>query len=243
MTLIFAHRGFSENYPENTMIAFEMADKHCADGIEFDVHLSKDGEVVVIHDETVTRTTNGSGFVKDLPFSTLKSFSIKEDLTQTIPSLDEVLQWIVTTNLIINIELKTDIIKYEKIEEKVINLVKKYNLLDRVIISSFNNESLLKTREICPEIETALLYSFCDENPMQLAKTSQTDSLHPKNIAITDEMVVNCQKSGIPVRPFAVDGVEELSRFFKINTTAVITDDPTVARKVRSEIQRELQTV
>ena len=144
MTKNFAHRGFSGKYPENTLLAFEKAVEAQTDGIELDVQLTKDGEIVIIHDETIDRTTNGKGLVVDYTYEELEKFDASYIYTgqfgfNKIPTLREYFNLIKDTNIITNIELKTGINEYQGIEEKVYNLIKEFQLEDRVIISSFNH--------------------------------------------------------------------------------------------------------
>lgn len=115
MTQIFAHRGYSAAYAENTMSSFLAAEKAGADGIELDTQLTKDGVVVVIHDEKVDRTTTGSGFVKDYSFKEIRKLNANKKgiKKEPIPSLEEVLEWLKTNKLICNIEFKNGLIPYE----------------------------------------------------------------------------------------------------------------------------------
>ena len=135
MVQIFAHRGFSGYYPENTMLAFQkVAEETVADGIELDIQLTKDGEIVIMHDEMLDRTTNGSGWLKDHTLEELKMLSVGVNVKgffprQTIPTLREYFTWLKTTKLITNIELKTSYFEYEGIEEKLIAMVKEFGLL------------------------------------------------------------------------------------------------------------------
>lgn len=238
MTLIFAHRGYSKEYPENTMRSFGMAEQFGADGIELDVHLCNDNIPVVIHDETVNRTTNGRGFIRDFTIEELKRMKIRNGQNEQIPTLEEVLRWICTTNLFVNIELKTDKIRYFGIENIVLELITKYNLLDRVVISSFNSDSLFKVHQICRTIETAYLYDFYFDNPYVLAQMTGASSLHPKSSTIRSEMIDACQKRGIPIRPYTVNKVDDMKRLFQVNSAGIITDNPPLAYKIRSEIQK-----
>ena len=140
----FAHRGFSGKYPENTMLAFEKAVEAGADGIELDVQLTKDGEIVIIHDETIDRTTDGKGFVADYTYEELKKFDASYIYTgkmgfNKIPALREYFEFVKDKNIVTNIELKTGINEYFGIEEKVWGLIKEYNLAEKIIISSFNH--------------------------------------------------------------------------------------------------------
>ena len=145
----FAHRGFSGKYPENTMLAFRKALECGADGIEMDVQLTKDGELVVIHDERVDRTTNGTGYVRDYTLDELRkldaSYIYSDEVGfQTIPTFDEYCQWVSGTPLVTNIELKTGVYPYPGIEDKVWPVLQRYHLEEKVIISSFNHESVLR---------------------------------------------------------------------------------------------------
>ncbi len=139
----FAHRGFKGKYPENTMLAFNKAIEAGADGIEFDVHLSKDGEIVIIHDETLERTTDGSGLVGEKTLDQLKNLNASKAYpdyqVQRILTLSEYFDFAKDYDIITNIELKTSIIDYPGIEEKVYKVIKEYNLAEKVIISSFNH--------------------------------------------------------------------------------------------------------
>src|SRR5690554_3040227 len=121
-TLIYAHRGSSGTYPENTMEAFEAALQEGADGIELDIQLTKDGVPVIIHDETVDRTTDGKGWVKDFTFEELQRLDAGSSFHTdykgaTIPSFEEFLQWFSKTDLLLNVELKSGVVRYPNIEE------------------------------------------------------------------------------------------------------------------------------
>lgn len=238
MTLILAHRGYSAKYPENTMKSFKEAEKALADGIELDVQLTKDGVPVVIHDEKVDRTTNGTGFVKDFTFTELRrldaSFNHKMLLKkEPIPSLQEVLEWLSSNELICNIELKNGLLPYTGMEEKVISLIRQYGLMDRIIISSFNHYSIVYSYRIAPEIETAPLYSENLYMPWIYGKAIQAKGLHPKWTQCSNEMIRAALDEGIAVRPYTVNKESEMRRLFEIGTTAFITDDPVKALKVR----------
>ena len=164
---IWAHRGCSQNYPENTLTAFSKAAelKHLA-GIEFDVQLTKDGEIVVIHDERVDRTTNGIGFVRDFTLKEIKSFAIYTgcEKIERIPTLEEVFELLGDRlkrddGFKLNIELKNSVYYYDGLEEKTINLAAKMGWAKNVVYSSFYTRSVVKVREILPTAEIAVLDS------------------------------------------------------------------------------------
>ena len=238
MTLILAHRGFAAEYPENTMLAFKEAEKTGADGLELDVQMTRDGELVVIHDEKVDRTTNGTGLVKDFTLEELRKldarFKFKElSKKEQIPALDEVLEWLSGTGMICNIELKNSIIPYEGMEEKVINLVRAYGLTDRIIISSFNHYSIVHSYILAPEIEIAPLLSEGLYMPWIYAQSIKAKGFHPHWRAAPDQIVKASLESGIEVRPYTVNKESELERLFKLNCSAVITDDPAKAKRMK----------
>ncbi|HLO12248.1 MAG TPA: glycerophosphodiester phosphodiesterase [Pseudoneobacillus sp.] len=240
MTQIFAHRGYSAAFPENTMKAFLEAEKAGADGLEIDVQLTKDGEVVVIHDEKVDRTTNGSGFVKDLNFKELRkldaSYKNKKWLKkEPIPSLHELLEWLTTNTLICNVELKNGVFPYKGMEEKVVSLIKYYKLEDRIILSSFNHYSIVYSYRLAPEIETAPLYSEGLYMPWIYAQSIMAKGIHPKLIAAPNEIIISAIENGIAVRPYTVNKEKDMQRLFDIGCSALITDDPIMALEVKKK--------
>ena len=153
MTLNFAHRGFSGQFPENTMLAFEKAVEAGADGIELDVQFSKDGELVIMHDETLNRTAGVDGFVKDYTLEQLKAMDVSGKWgdrygSMEIPTLREYFEHFKDLPVITNIELKTGIFPYPGIEERTLEMIREYELENKIIISSFNHYSCLKMKEL-----------------------------------------------------------------------------------------------
>jgi glycerophosphoryl diester phosphodiesterase len=243
MTLILAHRGYAAEYPENTMLAFKEAKKASAEGLELDVQLTKDGELVVIHDEKVDRTTDGTGLVKDYNFKDLRKLDARFKFkslpkNEQIPALDEVLEWLSGTGMVCNIELKNSIIPYEGMEEKVINMVRSYDLSDRVIISSFNHYSIVHSYLLAPEIEIAPLLSEGLYMPWIYAQSIKAKGFHPHWRAAPDQIVQASLESGIEIRPYTVNREAELERLFKVNCSAIITDDPAKASRIRKKIKQ-----
>lgn len=232
MTQIFAHRGYAALFAENTMTSFQEAEKAGANGIELDVQLTKDGELVVIHDEKVNRTTNGTGYVKDFTYKEIRQFNaayLIKGKAEPIPSLVEVLEWLQTNQLICNIEFKNGIFPYEGMESKTIRLVQDYGLTNRIIFSSFNHESIVTSYRIAPEIETAPLYSNRIFMPWIYATSIHAKGIHPNYRGLTDEIIANCLANGIAVRPYTVNKEVHIERLMKAQCTAVITDDPAKA--------------
>lgn len=240
MTQIFAHRGYSASFAENTMGAFLEAEKAGADGIELDVQLTKDGEIVVIHDETVDRTTSGTGFVKDFLFKDIIKLNANKKgvKKEPIPTLKEVLEWLKNTKLVCNIELKNGLIAYEGMEEKVIRLVRAFGLSNRIIFSSFNHYSIVYSYRIAPEIETAPLFLEGLYMPWIYAQSIRAKGIHPNYAAVSDQVIVNTMANGIAVRPYTVNKDADMHRLFNINCTAFITDDPVKALRIRKQYDK-----
>ena len=136
LPLVYAHRGASAYAPENTLLSFQKAVDMNADGVELDIQLTKDGEIVVIHDEWLDRTSNGTGWVKDYTLEELKELEFNQNFPElghaSIPTMQEVLDLLKPTKLRIDIELKTGIVFYEGLEEKILKLVKDYDMESRV---------------------------------------------------------------------------------------------------------------
>lgn len=220
------------------MLAFQEAAKEGADGIELDVQLSKDGEVVVIHDEKVNRTTNGKGYVKDLTLEELRKLDaghLMKSITkkQPIPSLREVLEWMTTNEIICNIELKNNVLPYEGMEEKVIQMVREYHLSKRIIISSFNHYSIVKSYRIAPEIEIAPLLGNAVYMPWVYAQSIRAKGIHPKYTAYRSDILQSTLENGIEVRPYTVNKEKDMEKLFEKGSSAIITDDPVLALKVK----------
>ena len=180
---IWAHRGCCYNYPENTLAAFEAACHYDITGIELDIQLSKDGEIMVFHDEKLERSTEGTGLLKDYTMAELQSLKIKSDESgQKIPTMKEVLDlmkpYCINHGILINIELKNSEIRYEGMEEKILAMVKEYGLEDYIVYSSFLPRSIKMIKELKPDAVTGALggkQSDC----LKIAQEVNADALHP----------------------------------------------------------------
>jgi glycerophosphoryl diester phosphodiesterase len=207
---IFAHRGVSSLCPENTMPAFEKAIEIGAHGIELDVHLSRDGRLVVCHDETVDRTTDGSGAICALDYSEIRRFDAgswfaPEYRGQRAPLLDDVFELVRGRDMRVNVEMKTDHIAYEGIEVKVAELVRRFDLDSKVIISSFNHYSVLRLKASAPHLTAGLLYSCHIVDPHLYAKGLQVEAIHPVMHTLTPQIVSGAKDAGIKVNAWFED--------------------------------------
>lgn len=231
MTKIFAHRGSKGTHPENTLAAFRHSIELGVDGIELDVHLSKDQELVVIHDETLERTTNGSGFVYEHTLAELKElnasswFSLYDDVQQ-IPTLEEVLTLCNHLGFtgIVNIEVKTDQIDYPMIEERLVSLLQQEKTFIPMY-SSFNLLTLDRLHKLDPIIKKAWIMEGTDST-IDFANYFQAiDSIHPNF-----EWVVTAQEelSGFTksIRPWTVNQESEMWMCFEKKFSGFHTDYP-----------------
>lgn len=243
MTKIWAHRGASGYAPENTLEAFALAVEQKADGVELDVQLTKDKELVVIHDETIERVSNAQGYVKDFTWEELKKCCVNRTIPGYrevfIPTLKEVYQLLKDTNLTINVELKTSLIWYPQIEEKVLSLTKEMGLLDQVIISSFNHYSIRKIKEIEPDVKTGILYSDVLYDIASYSHKVGTDALHPIYLHRFMESVWRDELTArMPLHIWTVNAEEDMEFFISNNVDAIITNYPDKARRIIEQIQK-----
>lgn len=238
---IFAHRGASKFAPENTMAAFQLAYELNADGLETDVHLTKDNVPVLIHDEHVNRTTDGKGFVKDLTWAQLKhldagSWFSKNYAGLQIVSLETLLQWIKPKPLCLNIELKNNKIDYKYLEEIVYEQVKHYRLQDRTIFSTFNPLSI-KRMEHFHHIEAAFLTSKRNIHLAFYARTFGAQALHIRYRLLRPRLISQCWQENIPIRVYTINKRRQMLRCFQSKCDGIFTDIPSRAFKYRKLYQ------
>lgn len=235
--LIWAHRGASGHAPENTLEAFQKAIDMKADGVELDIQLTKDGEIVVCHDETIDRTSNGIGSVKDYTLAELKKFNFNKTHPEydhaSIPTMKEVFELIKPSPLTINIELKTGQYDYDGIEEKILALTKEEGMEDRVIYSSFNHYSIKKIQQLNPNAKTAFLYSDGALDMPAYGEKNGVNALHPwvYNLRYPDFMQ-ECNQKGLEVNVWTVNTKEEVMACVQAGVHAIITNYPDYVRRL-----------
>jgi glycerophosphoryl diester phosphodiesterase len=230
-TLNIAHRGANSLAPENTLAAFRKAVELGSDGFELDVQFSRDGKLVVIHDEKVDRTTNGKGLVKDLTLAELKDLDAgswfgPEFGKEKIPTLDEVLGEFQGVDLHINIEIKSGIVLYPGIEKAVVTRVKDSKREESVLISSFNHYSLVACRQLNPEIRIGILYMAGLYEPWNYAKSLGCYAIHPLFYGIQPEIIMGCKKAGLAIYAWTVNDPLYMAALAQGGVDAIITDRP-----------------
>ena len=230
-TKVWAHRGASGYRPENTMEAFELAIRQGADGIELDVHTSADGQLIVIHDETVDRVTDGNGLVGEKTLKALKklkvSTSAEPEGIYRIPTLQEVLDLMHTTDMMVNIELKNSICFYPGLEEQVLKAVKEMNMEEQLIYSSFNHYSLLKMKQLDSQVQTGILFSDGWVNPAMYAKNLGINAVHPAVYHLKyPQFREEVKRAGLKMHVWTADKPEHIQLVKEAGAEAVITDYP-----------------
>ena len=176
-TIIFAHRGLPVKFAENSLEGFRYAAKHGAEGVEFDVHMTKDKVPVVMHDEEIDRTTDGSGYIKDYTLNEIRKFHLKNG--EPVPMLRELFEILQDKDLYINLEFKTNKIHDKGIEAIVLALVKEYHLVHPIIFSSFNYQTLKNCQQIDPHQQYCFLTKVPVIFPQRFVRKNHFAAIHP----------------------------------------------------------------
>lgn len=236
--LILGHRGASAYAPENTLAAFNLAFEMGADGIELDVTLTRDGVPVVIHDDTVDRTTNGQGAVKDLTLEQIQqldaSYKFEQYRGEKIPTLAQVLR-AVGKRGIVNIELKSTTYKTDGIEAATLAVIEDTGTADHVLISSFNPFALQRMRALDPRLPRGLLYA--NDLPIYLRRAwlrplAHPNAMHPHYSMITPAFAAWAKDKGYQINTWTVNEPADAQRLIALGVNAIITNVPDVMRQI-----------
>jgi glycerophosphoryl diester phosphodiesterase len=232
---VYANRGSSGTHPENTLAAFRAAAELPITGVVIDVQLSKDGKVVVMHDEKLERTTNGTGYVKDKTLAELKeldcgSWFSPEWSGEEIPTLDEVLDIFEETGHRLNIELKTDIFPYDKLVDKVIALADKRGMTERLILSSYNHEDIQK---VCREtsVEAAIVTLQVLVDVYDYARVIGTNRIHMSLPSAFRKTATDALRKGAIVYVYTVNDLQYAEELQQIGVHGIITNYPEMMMK------------
>lgn len=237
-----AHRGYSGRYPENTMLAFQKAWEAGCDGIELDVQLTKDDIIVIMHDERIDRTSDGEGFIRDYTYEELFSFDCSFKFKgqygiNKIPTLEEYLAWVKPTGLFTNIELKNSVYYYTKLEDKVIAMVKRFEMEEKVMFSSFSNVSVLKCKKLMPGIKMGFLTETPIGNAGFYTSEYGIEAYHPDLSWLTKEEVDDCKKHNVAVNVWTVNKEEDMKKMLDWGVDGVFTNEPEVLRNLLDQIK------
>jgi len=231
--LVIGHRGASADAPENTIAAFELALEQGADGIELDVHLTADGQPVVIHDFTLERTTDGAGPVSGRLLRELKRLDAGGWLDrrfrgQRVQTLQEVLErfrerarfWI---------ELKGGAALYPGIEERVVSIVEIYDVVDRVLVQSFDHAAIGRVRSLNREIPVGALVARAPLDP-SLLSTEAISAICPGAEVLTEALLAEIRRAGLGCYVWTVNEPAQMDRLVEWGVNGIITDRPGLLR-------------
>ncbi len=239
--LIIGHRGFRAKYPENTLAGFQAAIDANADMVELDVQLSRDGQIVVIHDAELNRTTNGKGTVASRSLADLKkldagSWFHPRFRNERIPTLEEVLD-LAANRIMINIEIKVaphlKTREADGIEKKIMELILLKNALDRVLVSSFNKFILESVSQMDHPPALGVLTEFAEDiDVLQICRKIKAFSWNPYYLELNEEKLIPMRESGIRVMPYTVNSPQDIIRLTELGIDGMFTDDPVMARNI-----------
>lgn len=244
MTLILGHRGARANYAENTLLSFEQAIIQGADGIELDIHYSKDGQIMVFHDFTLDRMCGVKGAIYEFTAEALKKFKVQfKNQYETIPTLEEVLNLIVALQLeydrkfIVNIELKAGSDFYPDIEQNALALCYRHLPKDQVIFSSFDHYALRRIKELDVTAITGILTASALVDPWEYVEKLNADYYHPNYQSLNGAMIKAFSDHGIRLNAYTINDLKTARRFIENGLNAIITDTPDVMVALKNEIQ------
>lgn len=245
-TKIYGHRGASQYAPENSMEAFRLAHEMGADGIEFDVQMTKDGQLVVVHDEEISRVSNGNGYVKDFTLAELKKLDFSRTHSEfsdiRVPLLKEVLEEFrykkskSGNEFLFNIELKNNIFSYDGMEDKVLKIVREQNVFEKTLFSSFSHVSMLRLREIEPEVRVAFLYCDGIVDIGDYAERYKVNTVHPAWYHLNrKETLDGLMNKGIEINVWTLNSGKEIRRFCDMGVNGIITNKPDLGSEIRDD--------
>ncbi len=248
--LIISHRGANKYAPQNTLPAFEAALEIGTDGFETDLHITKDGHVVICHNYTIDETSDGEGKISDMTLEQLKSHDFgsyfsKEFKETKIPTIDEFLSLIEKTDIeILNIEIKPPKQKETAIVRETIKAVKEHGLFDKLLISSFSPDILKEAKQIDKNCRTGFLYGpnspttpFVAWRIFSYVKSLGCEAVHPHFIFVNKKYIKKAHEAGIKVNPWTIDLPEIIDNMIKWGADGIITNLPDVVGKMKKRYE------
>lgn len=243
---IISHRGANIYAPQNTLPAFRRGLALGADGFETDVHRTVDGKLVLCHNYTIDKTSNGKGLIAQMTLEELRRFDFGRYFSEKfagtqIPTLDEFLELVAGSTLrMLNIELKSPKENETNIVFETINAVKEHGLFDRLLISSFDPALLAEAKRVDPKTKTGFLYSpnskvtfkIIHRNMLTVAKEIGADALHPFSLYVNKALVDAAHDAGMEINVWTVNSPKSVLRMAALGVEGLITDYPDVVRGV-----------
>lgn len=223
-TIVFAHRGLPVKFAENSLQGFKYAVEHGAEGVEFDVHLTKDKVPVVMHDETLDRTTNGTGYIKDYTLNEIRKFHLENG--EPVPLLSELFEILQDKDLYINLEFKTNKIHDVGIEVIVLSLAKQYHFVHPIIFSSFNCQTLKNCQKIDAQQQYCFLTKMPIPFPAHFIAKNHFAAIHPHWYL----------PSKITQRIWTVDKVSTAKKYFKLGVAGIFTNNFELMNRVKQRV-------
>ena len=239
---VFGHRGAMGYAPENTFASFERAIELGADAIELDVHLTADGEVVVIHDAFLDRTTNGDGLVGQKTLAELKTLDAgvhfgPEFAGQRIPTLGEVLAW-ARGKGVIDVEIKGGSWPYAGIEARVVELIRAHEMVDQTIVISFDHPTVARVKSLAPEIAAGALWNCRPVDPVAVARAAGADAIMPQWPYCDAETVERAHAAGLSVNPWTANEPEVVEHLIGLGVDSICSNYPDVVVKAIRALDR-----
>ncbi len=229
---ICAHRGASAYAPENTLEAFELAVQQGAHGVELDVHLTRDKEILVAHDERIDRVSDGIGAISDLTLTEIKRHVFNREHPEyegaRAPTLREVYELLKPTGLYVNVELKNSVKAYPGLEEKCLALAADMGMEDRVVYSSFRHQSMVRMKELSSKAVCGLLYACVMVRPWEYAAALHMDALHPlyTELSFTPDECQQAHEKGVQVNVWTVNDERNMRMVIEAGADMMITNFP-----------------
>ncbi len=228
--MVIAHRGGKKWAPENTMSGFRQSIEAKADGIELDIHRCKSGELVVIHDETLDRTTNGTGLVKEKTWDELSKLSAglwfdKKFESEKLPLLSDVLS-LVDGKLMLNIEIKNSPVAYEGIEDDLLKMLEGYKYPEKILISSFDHEILQRLSTKSKKYKIAFLGDALVYDVGGYAHRMGASAWHPYHGELRPDNVEQAHKNNLMVNVWTANEIKDWNRMKSLKVDGIVTDDP-----------------
>ncbi len=213
--------------------------------LELDIHMSRDGELVVIHDATLERTTNGIGYIKNYSLKELKQFDASKCFDayrgERVPLLQEVFD-LAKKRATFAIEIKNCPILYPKIEKKLVRLIEQNDLVNDALVIAFYHPSLKKIKRLNPDIQTGILYKAGLIKPWKVAETVGANALHPYYAYAMPEMIKEAQKREYLVHPWTINALPDIEQWLEYGVDGITSDFPD-SLKTRHQARQSLLTV